>query len=776
MDLDAALHLTDMLVFKVSETHLTDLQQTIVRQVWQGKRYSDIAQRYGCTEGHAKDVGADLWAMLSKATGERVTKTSLQAVINRYEARQFGKQPSPSMASTPPIFVGRGQAFDDLDQLIQQGHRFIAIQGEGGLGKTTLAQHYLQQNHFEIILELMMARDPSDTTPVEQIVEEWFRQELQEEPGQTFGIMLRRLKSQLQLRRIGILIDNLESILDHQGRCCSLHQRYAELFRMLGTADGHSVILLTSRDRLCDPMINVKHYRLSGLTLQDWQHYFELGSIQVDQASLTALHSTYGGNAKAMRILGGLIVEDFGGDAATYWLTYGQDPLSVTDLKHLIADQFNRLFQLDPQAYQLLCCLGCYRYQDHPTLPIEAILSLDLDLRPLIALRDRSLVECIQGEYSLHPAIRAEAQMRLKSTPLWAETHYKAAQYWTQSVTQITSVPEAISALEAFYHYVTVGDREAAAQVLLQPRANQWGQFLPLASTLYRMGLVQPALMATQQVIHQIAPTPQQGELFNLLGDLYWISGDLQQAIQCQHQAISTAQASVQPGISAAKLYYLNRLIIDSRLSLGLYYIDQWELTEAAMLLEMVISEARDTPHTRWAEKATVGLALVQAYRGKTVTAKQLADQVYPILQTRQPTGQFSFFLQLLGQAYVQLSELQLAEDLCQQAITASELGHYPQVKAKALNTLAMIYRSQQAYEVSQEYHTQAIHLLDQIGAQCDLAEAYFQRGLTYWHHYAYPQAYDDCQQAILLFQAIHTPKQIQKVKAVLDQIQPVNL
>ena len=54
---------------------------------------------------------------------------------------------------------------------------------------------------------------------------------------------------------------------------------------------------------------------------------------------------------------------------AAYWEENNADPLAVTELKNLAVSQINHLKVLDIQAYHLLCRLGCYRYQDVPTIP-----------------------------------------------------------------------------------------------------------------------------------------------------------------------------------------------------------------------------------------------------------------------------------------------------------------------------------------------------------------------------------------------------------------------
>jgi Uma2 family endonuclease len=65
-------------------SRLNPVQRLILRQVWQGLKYREIAEDSGYTEGHIKDVGSDLWKLLSKVFGAKVTKSNCKAVLKRY--------------------------------------------------------------------------------------------------------------------------------------------------------------------------------------------------------------------------------------------------------------------------------------------------------------------------------------------------------------------------------------------------------------------------------------------------------------------------------------------------------------------------------------------------------------------------------------------------------------------------------------------------------------------------------------------------------------------
>ena len=63
--------------------HLNDLQRGIIEGTLKHQKYSDIAETYGCTAGHAKDVGYALLQMLSDVFDEPVDKGNLKSVLER---------------------------------------------------------------------------------------------------------------------------------------------------------------------------------------------------------------------------------------------------------------------------------------------------------------------------------------------------------------------------------------------------------------------------------------------------------------------------------------------------------------------------------------------------------------------------------------------------------------------------------------------------------------------------------------------------------------------
>jgi tetratricopeptide (TPR) repeat protein len=783
MDADAALAQIDALVATHIGEHLNNLQATILREVWQGRKYSEIANTYGYTEGHVKDVSAELWKQLSQVLGEKVTKSSLRAIIERHAQSINNLLHLPAYGQAAqgvtqnPNFIGREDAIAHLSTLTQQGAKIILIQGQGGIGKTTLARRFLQQE-FGAFLEFAIARETQNITSVESLVEERLHQ-LNEAVGREFGISLDRLKRKLQTTRIGILIDNLEPALDADGKFVVPHRRYVELLQTLADPTVQSLTLITSRDRLCESAVTVPHYLLPGLEEGTWLQYFQQRWIHPDRFTLRAIHKAYGGNAKAMEIVASAISQDFESDAAAYWQSYATDPLAHGDLADLVIGQFQRLQQLDSDAYSLLCRLGCYRYQDIPTVTVAGLLALLWDVptakhrRVIESLRNRSLIEHYRGEYWVHPVIRAEAITRLRNSFELEPANRAAAIFWTNSIATIATVEDALRCFEAYYHYVEIQDFEGAAEVILKRRDTKLPGVERLGRSFYKLGLLQQMLDAIHEIIPKVTSGYHLSGLYSILGVLYRLSGKIHLAVECHQKsgAIAVQEISQRDSCDRRDLIRLNLKNWEQHalLNIGICQLELWELDKARAVFEELHTHKREQLIREKIED--LYNPSVDVFSAFVYSCLGMPEQSYHHVLTfeqamkQQPLLGTGHRLLLLGLTYKNLGERPKAFDRLQRAIDYGIEHHYPQVRANALSGLAELHRQRQDFETALQHHQDAIAILEKIGTCCNLAEAYFQFGLTHQIMHNPTQGQLCFERAILLFNQMTAPKQIEKVQ-----------
>jgi hypothetical protein len=102
---EVALAIADSAVFDMTSRHLKNIEVAVLKGVWLGKKYDQIAEESGYAPEYIKhDVGPKLWQLLSSGFGEKVSKTNLIAILvqRTQQNRRANELPEEELLSNIP--------------------------------------------------------------------------------------------------------------------------------------------------------------------------------------------------------------------------------------------------------------------------------------------------------------------------------------------------------------------------------------------------------------------------------------------------------------------------------------------------------------------------------------------------------------------------------------------------------------------------------------------------------------------------------------------------
>ena len=390
----------------LAQGRLTRIQELVFRQAWEGQSYSQIAANYGYDAGYIKSVASQLWRILSKALGEKVTKSNVQSVLKR--------RPYPTSVLAIPVTLSHtdngnalkatvngldsqttatsrhqdwGEAIDtsffygrtvELTTLrkwiVNDRCRLVALLGMGGIGKTALSVKLAQQleNQFEYTIWRSLRHAP----PVQELLAnllEFLDPEHRNGLLVNSNYQLSRLIELLRKQRCLLILDNVESILckgdfpfdkSPPGDRTASHyplrvgsypygyEGYGELFKQIGEASHQSCLVLTSREIPKEISIlqgesrPVRSLQLRGLGLEA-KELLKSKGLSSSEDELKELVERYQGNPLALMIASETIKEIFDNKINDFIVYH---PIIFGEINELIDRQFYRLSQLEKEV------------------------------------------------------------------------------------------------------------------------------------------------------------------------------------------------------------------------------------------------------------------------------------------------------------------------------------------------------------------------------------------------------------------------------------------
>src|SRR4051794_25611611 len=138
-----------------------------------------------------------------------------------------------------PIFYGREQELAQLAHLVvEERCRVVSVLGMGGIGKSALAVTLMHQvaSHFEVVIWRSLRDAPACDTLLDDCLQVLAPQPLRDQQPSLEG-RLRLLMEHLRARRVLLVLDNLETVLEEgtgSGQMRVGFEGYARLLRHIG--------------------------------------------------------------------------------------------------------------------------------------------------------------------------------------------------------------------------------------------------------------------------------------------------------------------------------------------------------------------------------------------------------------------------------------------------------------------------------------------------------------------------------------------------------------
>src|SRR5579864_7269136 len=322
-----------------------------------------------------------------------------------------------------PSFYGREEELALLSRwVVQERCRVVSVLGMGGIGKSALAvtvMHWVAAQ-FEVVLWRSLRDAPGCSALLEACLQVLAPQPLPDLPDPLEG-RLHLLMEQLRARRVLLVLDNLEMLLEEgegMGSMRAGFEGYARLLRRMGETAHQSCLLLTSREKPADlvPLEGsrspVHAVRLAGLDGYAGAQLLAEKDVAGSAHDQVRLVEVYRGNPLALKIVAQTIVELFGGEIVPF---LEQGEVVFGGVRELLREQFDRLSALEQSVF---CWLAILR-EPVSLGELRAVLSTSRPpvqvLEALDGLLRRSLIERGQrpGSFTLQSVVLEYATARL---------------------------------------------------------------------------------------------------------------------------------------------------------------------------------------------------------------------------------------------------------------------------------------------------------------------------------------------------------------------------
>ena len=456
MNLKEMLNVADRIVFEKTGQHLDDLQAAVLRGTLQRETYKEIAKDFDCSESRIREIGSELWQILSEELGEDVNKTNFRSAMERLEVSIYSnvaqeesvqinsvnicgeaRYPPNLPNSNPPNqetsnskqiktlhqdlseMPDLGDFFDRTHELqtlttwiLQQRCRLITLTGITGIGKTTLAVQLVQQikDEFEYAVWYTLDEFPTLEKFQSNLIQLFSHSEKQDS-SPTNQKRLPLIKY-LQKHRCLIVLDDVHNLFcsgELAGKYKPEYEEYRTLFKQIEKLSHQSCLMLIGWEQprevtqVKSQNTSIRTLQVKGLDIAAAGEILRDYGLEASDNSETLIHR-YQGNPLWLKSVANLI-QDLGGDVTE--LLPNDTILLPEDLKDVLQQQFDRLSELEKQVISLLA-KESQPINRAKLLENDRIPASDL-LNALQSLSRRCLIEQQANFYTISPVLRQYA-------------------------------------------------------------------------------------------------------------------------------------------------------------------------------------------------------------------------------------------------------------------------------------------------------------------------------------------------------------------------------
>ena len=405
MTVTEILQLADELVYAKKGKHLDDLQESIIKGLWEDQTYQEIAEECNRSESRVRNVAAKLLQLLSEELGENLEKANFRSTFKRLNISlsplsqnicvNFGSQilynsnsdyldnstntqsksNNHDLTLAPQIinFHNRETELQTLFYwILNQNTHLISILGLSGIGKTTLVKRFidLHQQKFDAIVWRSLKFPQSLDLLLDDLLK---HHKLDSLP--TINDKLKQLFDILTNKKCLIILDDLQNIFipsQFAGKYQPEYQDYQTLFKMITETQHQSSVILISQEQcpemecLDEELYPIKSLELSGL---DNPEILKNTGLK-NKDSWLKLIKLYEGNLLYLKSISILINKNYDDQVADF---LAENTLHITN--QMQSHFYETFHHLSPQEQEIVLELSKF---DNPISREELRQSLNL--------------------------------------------------------------------------------------------------------------------------------------------------------------------------------------------------------------------------------------------------------------------------------------------------------------------------------------------------------------------------------------------------------------